>query len=66
MNEPHETALLIDIEPIEPCKHPIDKLIKITKDINCCDGCRAVVEKYGESYFSCECGAKLKPMAYKV
>lgn len=59
-------AILVNIEPIEQCKHPPDKCayklgqgIKLEKD-------RSIsMQKYEPAHFECECGAKVKPKEFE-
>jgi len=51
-------ALLINIEPIEKCTHPSEKVGPYTS--------MDVLNNKAEHYFRCECGAKVKPKSYEV
>lgn len=60
--KPTHKALLINIEPIEKCKHPAEKVKSKSEAI------------YGafigqliklDSWYECECGAKVKPKEFE-
>lgn len=48
-------ALLINIEPIEPCKHPSEKV-----ESYYAEACRLETK-----YFKCECGLKVKAIGFE-
>lgn len=51
-------ALLINIEPLVKCEHPRERIrFIIPKDYS---------SKDGYSYYSCECGARVKPKSFEV
>jgi hypothetical protein len=56
----HQThkALLINIEPIVKCEHPVEKIKKASPHY--LDGHLA------HYYFFCDCGAKVKPKSFEV
>jgi len=62
-------ALLINIEPIEKCTHPSEK---IKESIELRDVTRTTYDDgratYSHSYFAytCECGAKVKPKEFEA
>lgn len=53
-------ALLINIEPIEACNHPKEK-VRPDCTIYVING----FTTGGENHFRCECGAKLKPLTFE-
>jgi len=51
-------ALLINIELLEKCKHPKEKILRISTNYD--DGLKAT-----HSTYECQCGVKVKPTAFE-
>jgi len=57
-------ALLINIEPIEPCTHLVEKI----RQMNWCEpveGFNRGLRVTDEVIFECECGARVKPKLWE-
>lgn len=60
-NDKYEThkALLINIEPIEKCEHPKNKIIRRRVDFS-------VINQVATNIiYECECGARVEPESFK-
>lgn len=58
-------ALLICIEPIEKCKHPVEKIKVKPYTVRC--ETQDAQDKFGWlARYQCECGAKVKPKEFEV
>ncbi len=57
VGESHYKALLINIEPIEMCTHPSEKIHHL---------CQSDQDEYITIKFECECGARVRPKSFEV
>lgn len=60
-NSKHK-ALLINIEPIEKCTHPKEK-VKVAWDGD--KNKQGCLPRFSEEFYKCECGAKVKPKEFE-
>lgn len=60
-------ALLINIEPIEQCKHPAEKVSSMVKTVYLSQGLELEPKDFSENsepFYQCECGATVKPGSF--